>query len=97
MSPIVISNCGIIASRSASILSSISRIVESNNLRDIELCRINKRTEVAINKIKCNAKVEKAQIDYCCNQIRSALNSSKLSSSQKRQVFEMMMDTLEKI
>ncbi len=97
MAAIIVSNAGQIASGLADISTSIFRIVDSNNWTEAELFRIAKETEVVIKKIKCEAKFEKAEIDYCYKQIITALNSSMLDRNQKKQFFQIMIDTMEKV
>jgi len=94
MNPLILSSASAVTANIADAFSSISRIVESNNCRDTELFAIKKATEVACNRIKGNAKVDKAAIDFCFEQSSVALKSKKLTSSQKREVFITMTNKM---
>ena len=97
MHPIVISSSNAIAQSLVTFSSSVARIVQSNNWKDIELCKIAKMTELACEKIKLQSKCELADIEELYKYISMTLNSSKLNSSEKRQLFIDLMDVFERI
>ena len=97
MHPIIIASSNTIAQSLVTFSSSVARIVESNNWKDIELCKITKMTELACEKIKLQSKCELADIEELYKYISMTLNSSKLSSSQKRQIFINLIDVFERI
>lgn len=97
MHPIIIASSNTIAQSLVTFSSSVARIVESNNWKDIELCKIAKMTELACEKIKFQSKCELADIEELYKYISMTLNSSKLSSSQKCQIFINLIDVFERI
>lgn len=97
MHPIVISSSNAIAQSLVTFSSSVARIVESNNNRDVELYKIAKMKELACDIIKRQSKCKLAEIEELYKQISMTLNSCKLSSEQKRQIFIKLIDVLERM
>ena len=94
MNSVIIQTASVAASTISEALSSVSRIVEFNNWRDVELFKIRKATEVSCNRIRGNARVDKAVIDFCYEQASAALKSKKLTSAQKREIFTTMVNKM---
>lgn len=94
MNPVIIQTASVAASTISEAVSSVSRIVESNNLRNVELFKINKATEVSCNRIRGKARLDKAAIDFCYEQASAALKSKKLTSAQKREIFITMTNKM---
>lgn len=94
MNPVIIQTASVAASTISETASSVSRIVESNNWRDVELFKIRKATEVSCNRIRGKTRVDKAAIDFCYKQASAALNSKKLTSAQKREIFIAMTNKM---
>lgn len=94
MNPVIIQTASMAASTISEATSSVSRIVESNNWRDVELFKIRKVTEVSCNRIRGKVRVDKAAIDFCYEQASAALKSKKLTSAQKREIFIAMTNKM---
>ena len=94
MNPVIIQTASVAASTISEAVSSVSRIVESNNWRNVELFKIKKATEVSCNRIRGKARLDKAAIDFCYEQASAALKSKKLTSAQKREIFITMANKM---
>lgn len=94
MNPLIVSCASAVSSNIADTFSSVSRIVESNSWRDTELFAIKKANEVACNRVTGKSKVDKAVIDFCYEQTSAALQSKKLTSAQKREIFITMANKM---
>ena len=94
MNPIILQTASVTAGTLSEAATSISRIIESNNWKDVELFKIRKATEVSCNRIRGKARVDKAAIDFCYEQASAALKSKKLTSAQKREIFIAMTNKM---
>ena len=94
MNPLIIQTASVAVGTLSEVASSVSRIVESNNWRDVELYKIKKSTEISCNRISGNAMVDKAAIDFCYKQASTVLKAKKLTSAQKREVFVAMANKM---
>lgn len=74
-----------IATSTASIFDSVSRIVSSNNWRDVELAAIECTTDISCKEISMKAELDKRKINIHRDQSINALNSPKLTSTQKKE------------
>lgn len=78
-------------------VSLASRIIQSNNARDVAICAIREAAKVEYNRINHKAKHDKFQIDSCCNQIKVAINSQKLTSAQKKEFILTLMNKIDRV
>jgi len=85
MNPMVLTGASSLATNSASIFDSVSRIVCSNNEREVKIAAIKAATDVSCKKIKAKTNSDKLVIEFCYKQSMNALQSAKMTSVQKRE------------
>ena len=81
----------------ASIVSSIARIVDSKLTTDREIYRINVKTDIACQVIQNEGKKKIMQIDYLTKYGTAILNSKNCSSKEKKEAFIYTINQLSEI
>ncbi len=94
MNPMAITKITSSALPCSNIISAIGEIVESNNWKKTQLYTIDEAESIARKKIRRDCDDKKNTVDFYAEQISNALESSKLTQSQKREICSLMYKKL---